>query len=50
MDKRHLSVLPTMSVGFAGHPEAGSSVEALTRRADAALYRAKAAGRNCVRD
>ena len=44
-----LSVRPTMSVGFACHPEAGSSVEALTRRADAALYRAKAAGRNCVR-
>ena len=45
-----LSVRPTMSVGFACHPEAGATIEVLTRRADEALYRAKAAGRNCVRD
>jgi two-component system cell cycle response regulator len=44
-----LCVQPTMSIGFACLPEAGASLEALTRRADEALYRAKAAGRNCVR-
>jgi diguanylate cyclase (GGDEF)-like protein len=41
-------VRPTMSVGFAVFPADGGSAEALTRHADAALYRAKAAGRNRV--
>jgi diguanylate cyclase (GGDEF)-like protein len=39
---------PTISIGFAVSPEDGDTCEALTRRADEALYRAKAAGRNCV--
>ncbi|MEQ1634755.1 MAG: diguanylate cyclase [Planctomycetota bacterium] len=40
---------PTISIGFACAPAAGRTLEGLTRRADEALYRAKAAGRNCVR-
>lgn len=44
-----ISVQPTMSIGYACYPESGASLEALTRRADEALYRAKAAGRDCVR-
>ncbi len=44
-----LSVRPTMSIGYACYPESGTSLESLTRRADEALYRAKAAGRDCVR-
>ncbi len=42
-------VFPTISVGVAAFPEDGSTCEQLTRRADEALYRAKAAGRDCVR-
>jgi len=41
-------VNPTISVGLATFPEAGPNAEALTRAADEALYRAKAAGRNRV--
>lgn len=44
-----LCVHPTISIGFACAPAAGRTLEGLTRRADEALYRAKAAGRNCVR-
>jgi len=43
-------VRPTISIGVAAFPEDGSTVQALTRRADEALYRAKAAGRDCVKD
>lgn len=42
------TVHPTLSIGLAMFPDDGSSIEALTRRADEALYRAKAAGRNRV--
>lgn len=45
-----IQVFPTVSVGVAAFPEDGDTCEQLTRRADAALYRAKAAGRDCVRD
>lgn len=41
-------VHPTISIGVAALPDDGSTVEQLTRRADEALYRAKAAGRDCV--
>lgn len=39
----------TLSVGVAAYPNHGQGVDALLRAADAALYRAKNAGRNCVR-
>jgi diguanylate cyclase (GGDEF)-like protein len=38
----------TASLGIASYPEHGTTPEALKRRADTALYAAKAAGRNCV--
>jgi diguanylate cyclase (GGDEF)-like protein len=41
-------VRPTISIGVAVFPEDGTSPEKLTRRADEALYRAKAAGRDVV--
>jgi two-component system cell cycle response regulator len=41
-------VRPTISIGVAAFPEDGETPEKLTRRADAALYRAKAAGRDTV--
>ncbi len=43
------TVNPTISIGLAVAPDDGDVAEALTRRADEALYRAKADGRNCVR-
>jgi two-component system cell cycle response regulator len=45
-----IRVYPTMSIGVAAFPQDGDTCEKLTRRADEALYRAKAAGRDCVRD
>lgn len=42
--------IPTVSFGVcAAVPDAGDSVEALFERADMALYRAKSAGKDCVR-
>ncbi len=41
-------VNPTISIGVAVFPFDGTAAEALTRHADEALYRAKAAGRNRV--
>jgi diguanylate cyclase (GGDEF)-like protein len=38
----------TVSVGVAAYPDDASDAEALVRAADAALYRAKSGGRNCV--
>jgi diguanylate cyclase (GGDEF)-like protein len=38
----------TVSVGVAAMPDDAGDAEALVRAADAALYRAKAGGRNCV--
>ena len=38
----------TFSLGVAAFPQHGDTAEAVFRAADAALYRAKAAGRNCV--
>ncbi|MER0239180.1 PleD family two-component system response regulator [Fulvimarina sp. MAC8] len=45
-ESRELAV--TVSVGLAVFPESGRDVAALMRAADAALYRAKAAGRNQI--
>ena len=39
----------TVSIGVAALPDHGTSSELLLRAADAALYAAKAAGRNCVK-
>ncbi len=38
----------TLSIGLASYPEHGSTAQAVLQAADAALYRAKAAGRNRV--
>lgn len=38
----------TMSFGVAAHPDTAETVEELLANADAAMYHAKAAGRNCV--
>lgn len=40
---------PTISIGIAVYPQDGADPYSLTTYADAALYRAKAAGKNCVR-
>lgn len=38
----------TLSIGVAGFPEHGTSAAQIVKSADEALYRAKAAGRDCV--
>jgi len=38
----------TLSLGVAVYPQHGRTIDAVLRAADAALYRAKQAGRNCV--
>ncbi len=43
-----ITVNPSISIGLALHPLHGVLMEQLTRHADEALYRAKAAGRNRV--
>jgi len=49
----HEQVLPrgslTVSLGVAGYPEHAGTADRLIQMADRALYRAKEAGRNCVR-
>jgi diguanylate cyclase (GGDEF)-like protein len=42
------TVNPSISIGLAVWPDDGDAAEQVTRQADEALYRAKAAGRNCV--
>jgi diguanylate cyclase (GGDEF)-like protein len=44
------TVRPTISIGLAVCPDDGKVAGQVTRHADDALYRAKAAGRNCVRE
>lgn len=43
-----ISANPTLSIGVATYPEDGQTPDALTRAADAALYRAKRTGGNTV--
>ncbi|MGQ0651314.1 MAG: sensor domain-containing protein [Betaproteobacteria bacterium] len=47
IEGRH--VYTGMSVGIALFPEDGADTESLLKNADAAMYQAKAAGRNCLR-
>jgi diguanylate cyclase (GGDEF)-like protein len=47
-DHEGLVLHPTISIGVAGFPEDGRTLEDLMRQADVALYRAKQAGRNRV--
>lgn len=49
-DIHGVRVHPTMSIGFASMPRDGQSIGELFTCADAALYRAKRAGRNRVSD
>ncbi len=42
-----IGVEVSVSVGIATYPESGSDVKTLLRNSDAALYQAKARGRNC---
>lgn len=42
-------ITASVSIGFAVYPEHGLDAESLNRRADLALYRAKADGRRCCR-
>ncbi len=48
IQKDAVTVNPTISIGCAVFPDDGQLAEELTRHADDALYRAKAAGRNRV--
>jgi diguanylate cyclase (GGDEF)-like protein len=48
IERGAVKVQPTISIGLAVFPVDGQLAEQLTRKADEALYRAKAAGRNRV--
>lgn len=49
LDDSGATLQATLSVGVAGFPDHGHSVDDLLRAADTALYLAKRAGRNCVK-
>ena len=42
-----LTLQISASIGIAAYPESGATSEALSRRADEAMYKAKAAGKHC---
>ena len=48
LEKDGIALHPTISIGVASYPGDADSAEGLLVQADAALYRAKADGRNCV--
>jgi diguanylate cyclase (GGDEF)-like protein len=48
LEKDGIPLSPTISLGVAAFPEGGRRVLELVANADAALYRAKAQGKNCV--
>ncbi|HJZ87130.1 MAG TPA: GGDEF domain-containing protein [Polyangia bacterium] len=47
-ERNQVVLHPTLSLGVAVHPDDGASADQLERRADEALYRAKAQGKNRV--
>ena len=49
LEKDSIPLRPTISIGVASFPRDGTDLVQLVAAADAALYRAKAAGKNCVR-
>ena len=48
LEKDGISLKPTISIGVASYPDTGEKILELVASADGALYRAKAAGKNCV--
>jgi diguanylate cyclase (GGDEF)-like protein len=48
LEKNNIPLRPTISIGVACYPEAADELQGLVTIADAALYRAKAMGKNCV--
>ena len=48
MKKDGIPLSPTISIGVACYPEAGSESLELVSKADEALYRAKDDGKNCI--
>jgi len=48
LNKDGITLRPTISIGVASFPDDGAKLLELIAAADRALYRAKAAGRNCV--
>ena len=48
MEKEGIPLKPTISIGVASYPAAGSDLLQLISTADDALYRAKDRGKNCV--
>ena len=49
MKLREQAIVATVSIGVALAPADGTNAERLLKSADLALYKAKAAGRNCIR-
>ena len=48
LEKNDIPLRPTISIGVACYPDAADELLKLVSTADAALYRAKAMGKNCV--
>ena len=48
MEKDDISLKPTISIGVACYPKDAEAALDLVAEADAALYRAKGKGKNCV--
>ncbi len=48
LQKDGITLKPTISIGVACYPDVGQNLTELVAKADEALYRAKAQGKNCV--